>query len=169
MTEVTITTVRKFLEFEITAIKDLGVSNFDGHYFGPKDLVLREGTLYTASQPYDPDVWGFVGEPQSCFANAALLAMQRSDLTYVEGYAMNGFFPVAHAWCVTADGDVVDPTWVPENGVTVEPDVEYLGIPFGTDYVLRTICENEMYGVVCDWSHGRKLCQQPLDREEISA
>ena len=74
------------------------------------------------------------GIPQACFRNAYMLATRRRDLTYVEGYGCR-IIPMYHAWCVTRDGVVIDPTWdaLPRE----DRDPEYFGIPFRLDYVRR--------------------------------
>ena len=43
--------------------------------------------------------------------------------TWVAGH------PVAHAWCVDPEGFVVDTTW--------DEGMDYLGVPFRTEYVRR--------------------------------
>lgn len=67
------------------------------------------------------------GLPKFCFWNAQRLAgRSRGKLRYVEGFGLRPMlgFPFHHAWCVDADGRVVDPTW--DN-----PEVcEYFGVPF---------------------------------------
>ena len=49
--------------------------------------------------------------PKECFANAMALAMNDADdrISYVEGYAFTGLFPVHHAWALL-DGKIVDVT-----------------------------------------------------------
>ena len=74
--------------------------------------------------------------------NAYQLAMDRSDLVYVEGYAA-GVIPVQHAWCVTTDGKVVDPTW--------KDGSAYIGVPLNGDYVRKYALKTGHYGILCDW------------------
>ncbi|GAA2530786.1 hypothetical protein [Winogradskya humida] len=65
-----------------------------------------------------------------CYGNAASTAVTYADdgLTYAEGFATTDvrgqLLPLAHGWCVTADGVVVDPTW------DYEPRRIYFGIAF---------------------------------------
>lgn len=72
------------------------------------------------------------GIPQACYSNAfRLLGSIGVKHYYAEGYAMpsSRFLAVPHAWIVTEDGTVIDPTW---------PDTEkcaYFGLAFGHDVV----------------------------------
>jgi len=66
-------------------------------------------------------------------------------LVYCEGYA-TGVIPVHHAWLLY-DGQVIDPTWdgriAPAN-----QQVEYYGVAFSYDYVIRTALKTEYYGIL---------------------
>lgn len=145
--------VRSHLEFV-----GANVTRRDGHrYASTYDLVLREGAAYEPAE-YVDGWWAFTGRPRHCFRNALLLAhLHPDDLTYVEGYAA-GVIPVLHAWCVTADGHVVDPTWTTGNGR------EYVGIAFDTDWVEAYTDVRGIYGVIDDWQH-----DWPLVRDGIPA
>jgi hypothetical protein len=68
------------------------------------DLTLTGGHLFPALVTYTP-----LGPPVECWTNAWNHAQARG-LGYAEGIALmpNGWH--AHAWCVTADGTVVEPT-----------------------------------------------------------
>jgi hypothetical protein len=78
--------------------------------------------------------------------NAYLLAQGRTDLTYVEGFACR-IIPCWHAWCVTKDGIVVDPTWrYAKNEINLYND--YFGIPFKLDFVSKMIVKTKMYGIL---------------------
>lgn len=63
-----------------------------------------------------------------CFDNAYRLA-ERKGWRYVEGFA-SSVFPMHHAWCLTPDGTVVDPTWS-------HVAAEYVGIEFPLDVVRK--------------------------------
>lgn len=72
-----------------------------------------------------------------CYANAQELALAHPELTYVEGVAA-GLTVRDHAWCVTGDGLVIDPTWR-------EPEsCAYFGIPFQTSYLKQVIDASRM-------------------------
>lgn len=100
------------------------------------------------------------GEMRMCYQNASLLAMYRDDLTYVEGFAHCGLIPVEHAWCVDAQGNVIDPTWDnPE-------ECQYLGVPFKTDFLEESLHAQGMYGIFGGMQPYSALCR-PI--EEIVA
>lgn len=110
-------------------------------YSSSEDLVLKQGKFFTPEKRPD-DIK--LGPKKECFANAAKLALERSDLTYVEGYAMVNDrlpLPIAHAWCVDKKGRVVDNTW--EN-----PGVAYFGVPFKTSYLAKKLSETGVYGIL---------------------
>lgn len=110
-------------------------------YSSSEDLVLKQGKFFTpGKRPENIEL----GSKKECFANASRLALERSDLTYVEGYAMINDrlpLPIAHAWCVDKKGRVVDNTW--EN-----PGVSYFGVPFKTSYLAKKLSETGIYGIL---------------------
>lgn len=77
---------------------------------------------------------------KACYKNALELAASNKTLKYVEGYA-NNLIVCEHAWCVDADGKVVDPTWRdPEK-------CQYLGVILDLDKVYEWTCRNKVYGI----------------------
>ena len=110
-------------------------------YSSSEDLVLKQGKFFTPeTRPADVEL----GAKKECFSNAARLALERSNLTYVEGYAMINDrlpLPIAHAWCVDKKGRVVYNTW--EN-----PGVAYFGVPFKTSYLAKKLSETGVYGIL---------------------
>lgn len=116
------------------------------------DLLREHGHVYK-SVPWSS--WRGTGyrraTPRRCYANAAKLARDRDELTYVEGLAANAatFAPVEHAWCVTDDGRVVEPTWraTLEGAGDVE-DWEYLGVAVESDVVQMLAWTNVSWGVL---------------------
>jgi hypothetical protein len=84
------------------------------------------------------------GTPKLCFQNAALLALSNRALTYVEGKIACHGVPLDHAWCVDADGLVVDPTVDNSDGQVTN----YFGVPFRTDYLVKAMLKNKVYGLL---------------------
>ena len=111
-------------------------------YRGPDDFVLRHGREFRHERCPD-DV--AMGEAKNCYGNAFNLAIEREDLTYVEGYGLR-IIPCQHAWCVTDEGVVVDPTW--DAREDRDWPQAYFGVPFKWKFVNRTILDNEYYGVL---------------------
>lgn len=85
------------------------------------------------------------GYKRQCYQNAAKLLEEDSTLTYAEGYAyLPGLIPVHHAWCIDAEGRVVDNTWDnPENA-------EYFGIPMSRECVLNYLAEASHWGILAE-------------------
>lgn len=79
--------------------------------------LLQHATFFAGSRRVPPQ------ERNRCFVSAWRVSARGG--TYYEGYALSGLVPdvpMHHAWVVTADGQVCDPTW---------PDgLAYLGVPF---------------------------------------
>lgn len=88
--------------------------------------------------------FGGVGQ---CFYNALKLVKKfPNDLTYVEGFAASLFNGQTrphlglHAWAVTGSGEAVDPTWI--------DGVEFFGVPFDLNYVLKTAGNRRHFSVI---------------------
>jgi hypothetical protein len=129
--------------------------------------VLHRGKVFKAA-PFPSDV-PRNAVPRQCFSNAAQLAIEYPDrFIYVEGYAQS-IMPTAHAWCVTQEGTVVDPTWdSPER-------CAYVGIPFDLDFVRRHVLRTGYWGVFGEMPR-RELLARPVEemvhaawRQEIAA
>lgn len=122
-------------------------------YNGPNDFFLREGEEFTPA-PYDAERWGKKGPLKECFGNALDLALAFPDeLAYVEGVALGDFLGVDHAWCVTEDGTVVDPTWD-------EPGSSYWGVRIPLALAVETVGRKDTYGVVDNWQEDYPLLRE---------
>lgn len=121
-------------------------------YSCAEEFVLKNGRQWTPA-PLPPDISKMT--VKECFKNATLLALERRDLTYVEGYAV-GIIPVNHAWCVDAEGRVVDPTW-PEVGT------EYYGVPFDKEWLFREVEKMKYYGLIDDWRRKWPLLRKKVE------
>lgn len=98
--------------------------------------VEYEPFSYAGSSPHVPDEFRLDPYEHNCLGHADQLAELNPALTYVEGWARksNRFAEWgAHAWCETADGEVVDPyfEWkFPGESITYHR-AEPGGDPFG--------------------------------------
>lgn len=80
-------------------------------------------------------------ERHNCFGNSLHHAID-NDLTYVEGKVFIYGCPLDHAWCVDADGNVIDTT-AEGKGIN-----GYYGVPLRLDYVKKAVRTNGIYGVL---------------------
>ena len=110
-------------------------------YASQYDMILDKGKFFKAQVCPTGVQKGIIHE---CYRNASMLALENSEYTYVEGFAivkeMPGY-PIAHAWVVDRRGFVVDSTWD-------TPGSAYFGIPFKTDYVLETMNKTKVWGII---------------------
>ena len=81
------------------------------------------------------------GIPGGCFRNAYILADNNRKYTYVEGIATS-VIPLAHAWCVDKNGQVIDPTWDKKY-----QDSAYFGVPLSLDVLQVVQLFTRQYGV----------------------
>ena len=85
------------------------------------------------------------GTPKECYKNASLLVLEHTELDYAEGFAKSdrtGELTFMHAWGVTKDGAVVDPTWDnPEKG-------KYFGVRYERSKYLQYLYKAKVYGVL---------------------
>lgn len=98
------------------------------------------------------------GTPKECYKNASLLVLERTDLTYAEGFATTPAtqsltkayaddlnkpgLTFQHAWAVDKAGNVVDPTWDhPEKNT-------YFGVKYERKAYLKYLYTAKIYGVL---------------------
>lgn len=103
--------------------------------------VLDYGRMFAAPESPRPKGMGRMAK-KLCFSNSFKLA-ERIGGTYVEGYATAENIPLAilHAWVITRDGLLIDPTWTTAG-------VEYFGIPFRQDYLHAAAVQSSCYGIL---------------------
>ena len=152
--------------FDIKAQADATVEGFSGlsdvqkaviEYIAINDAMYRASTAPEAGNVYGkllkegtwsnpqkkPRKYPF-GEIKQCYRNAFWLARDNADLTYCEGIAFMGIIPVAHAWCVDADNNVVDNTWR-EKDVT---SLAFFGIRYDTQTLVIETIKRKTYGML---------------------
>jgi hypothetical protein len=131
---------------QLGTARDGACSQYLGHLAQighvPSSLILSLGRQWTA-QERPADV--HLGPQRQCFQNAGLLALERDDLTYVEGYAYPaGLFPVNHAWCVDAQGRVID------NTLRQPEATDYYGVPISRSTQQTRVQESGYWGLFAE-------------------
>jgi hypothetical protein len=119
----------------------------DWKYFCIEDFVSKRGQLFSppaGDLPKDVPP-GIIKECyKNCIDATILCCSDSPDYFYCEGYA-TGLIPMLHAWLVTTDGEVVDPTWP-------EPGTEYFGVAFKPDFVRKQTLSQGHYGLIDAWT-----------------
>jgi hypothetical protein len=141
--------VIEFLRQTIEQLKQISPKLTEAYHVD--SWLLRHGKFFCPGAL--PETYE-VGEDKQCFLNAQTLAIDDNRLDYVEGYASH-IFPCRHAWCVTADGQIIDPTWHGRDGHFMGKS--YFGVGIETAYVRKAIVENKRYDAVLDYSSVKKL------------
>jgi hypothetical protein len=133
----------------------------DQEFFGPdiSGLLKSKGQIYFRNDSaLASELKELRGEARMCFKNCLDLALAHPDqLTYVEGYAYASYpLPINHAWLITTDGQVVDPTW--------ERGSNYFGIAFKNSELIKYLQITNTYGVIDSlWLH-RELAEEIQSR-----
>jgi hypothetical protein len=118
-----ITSIRKYEEYP--------------SYYKPiSPLILRHGRpWYIGERTFA----GRRARRKQCYMNSYTLVDRNPGLIYVEGWCWKET-SFAHAWCIDAEGQVIDPTLREADG--------YYGIPFRWEYVQATASRTMVYGVI---------------------
>jgi hypothetical protein len=154
--------ITQYLEFT-TNFRKLHIPSPDFKYSCFEDFVLNVG------QPFINYIkrpkWVRKGVIKQCFKNCFDEVLRYPDkLTYCEGYA-TGVIPVHHAWCLTKDGEVIDPTW---DGRDIgNKNIEYFGVPFKRSYILKVALETGYYGAIDNWSQKFPLLTEEHKTEDF--
>lgn len=110
----------------------------------PAMLLLKYGKpCYMNENSFD----GPRHKVKACFMNAYKMATSDHSLIYVEGKTDIGPLVIEHAWVITKDGSVIDPTLTLESKSGIYPR-GYFGIPFKTDYIMKVALRSGVYGVL---------------------
>jgi len=113
--------------------------------FGPATALFSYGQSFRASG--DAPSWLVLGTKKECYKNAAHYVLNRQDVSYAEGYAVDvGLpIPIEHAWLIDDAGMVIDPTW-PDSS-----DHLYFGVVFRKSFVSEMMTKaSEWSGVLAD-------------------
>ncbi len=119
------------------------------------DYVLKYGRFHHP-QPLPPKFK--MGQPGSCFGNAAMLTVHHSRLRYVEGFAFGRspyLFLIRHAWGIDDEDRVVDTTW--------DFGLAYFGVVFDEVLATRWVGRNPnaMGFAASVWSETREKTTTP--------
>lgn len=142
--------IREILEHSRT-VSEMQMSPIRGKI--PEGLKSHDMLLLEYGRPFYFDGETFKGRRMKqgeCFANAYRLATSDDELTYVEGKVHIGVLPIDHAWVMTREGKVIDPTLkAPEKrgGSSVRP-MGYFGIAFDTNYLYKVAARSGVYGIL---------------------
>lgn len=127
-------------------------------------FFLRHGRAFKKYMPR-PD-WVERGIPKQCYSNCFQAALKNWDrLIYCEGMALpeGTEVPKEHAWVITHDEIVIDPTW---HDLWPERKVEYWGIPLQWRFVVDTINRTHKHGIVDNWAEDHPLLKGKVPVEE---
>lgn len=138
--------IRSYLRAVVTVRKQCTpVHNKDWKYCCWEEVILRHGI------PFGPAVKRLGknirrGRMKECFSNSYMArALVGDKVTYCEGIAVP-LIPVTHAWLVSRNGRVHDPTWKPE-----EKNVPYFGIGFDFGFVMAQFDLWRACGIFAQW------------------
>lgn len=109
-------------------------------FLSMEEFVLSYGKIY---KPRHRTEQVPVSTVHECFRNSIELLYTSNDYTYVEGYMFCHVIPIYHAWCIDKSGNIIDPTIEKPQSNWV-----YMGVAFKTDFVLKTITERGIYGII---------------------
>ncbi len=135
-----------------------------------EDFVLKNGQLFKTPTELPKGIRS--AKMGLCFMNAYQLVDSRPELTYVEGFASVRGFPLAHAWAVDKQNNVIDPTWLGKGKAVVDPkETAYFGVKIPIDQVRATILARGKYGVLHNPEQGFPLLKEgmPTAVKKLSA
>jgi hypothetical protein len=140
-------------------------SSHGGNTVSVEAFLLEYGEEFTANARPE---WVEQMTPKMCFMNAFILVDEQvggllgedvPDLTYCEGYVLSSGLPIPihHAWCVTDDGTLVDPTLQDR---TTEETVTYFGVRVADFEGLNEVLEETGTYSVLFKRHGHALIER---------
>lgn len=120
--------------------------------FGPATALLKFGQAFEATD--ERPAWLKRGVAKQCYKNATQVMLNRDDVFYAEGFAIDLDMPIPleHAWLVDANGHVIDPTW------DRAEDHLYFGVVFERDAIQSAMVSNGGdAGILTDYKLMRRL------------
>lgn len=128
------------------------------------ELVLNIGTEY-----HSPTLPSGVKKqlPKLCFHNCFELANENRDLIYCEGYAIATKIPIPidHAWLITPEGQVIEPTIKLREG----EEIVYQGIAFDLDWLIKLKDSRELYSwysvIQCNYLENFSFLREGFPKE----
>lgn len=153
--------LKNYLEFVVRSVTRK--TREDHRWLCYEAMVLDRGRAY---EPARRPKGLRKQQNRQCFRNATMLALKDRTLRYAEGWACSEIgIPVQHAWCVTREGRVVDPTWP-----SPEKATGYYGMEFDIEDVIAACTGSGYYGLIGnDWMIGSPLLRTGNPRPERSA
>jgi len=151
--ELDMSSLKNYLEQMVQMQMQLRTKANGYEFNGMEDLVLKKGIHFTKEKKFTKE-----GRAKECFMNAFNKMLNDDNMIYCEGFALS-IIPTMHAWCCDKKGNVFDPTWT--------DGVDYIGIPFKKQFVIKTVVEREYYGIIDNWQNKWPLIKQfPEDIKE---
>jgi hypothetical protein len=143
--------IKDFLHATVTLISRNNIHVRGSKYSCLDEFILEHGRAFHNVVSFK-DYKLRQGIPKECYRNAALVAQRRDDLIYCEGYATS-VIPVMHAWLVDKQGNVIDNTWEGGRYDDGKYPRAYFGIPIKRTYLVRSLCNRKIYGVIDNWEN----------------
>jgi len=97
------------------------------------EFLLQNGRFYSP-RPLPKDLKP--GKRHGCYSASQLHAANAAEVTYVEGYGLLSIVH-PHAWCIDAEGQVIDRTWTGQKGRPIGQ--AYFGVPLDRTYVAELL------------------------------
>jgi hypothetical protein len=120
----------------------------------PYQTILDHGTI---GEKIVVDEWEMM-EIKQCYLNSMQMAVEH-DLRYVEGFCF-GIIPIAHAWNLDKNGNVVDVTLRP-HGDEPYSSRAYLGLEIPLKHLINLIRETGTSSVLADtWGTTNRLVKE---------
>lgn len=122
--------------------------------------ILEHGQHFIRQLAPTQKNWRKLYRMKECYRNAYELALSDMSFTYVEGVAV-GVIPTDHAWCVTPNGTVIDPTWAGGR----QKCSDYYGVSFDLATLQEIQGVTDCYGVFGPWWKWREVLSLLQERK----